>query len=353
MISVLLSMALASVGTILGQGPVQSNPADAPSGVMGSSLRPDPWSDAIRQVWETEHEKLLEIARDLPEALFSARPHADSRTAVEELRHVTVGIEMATAELLQAPFDYARRVEVDRQKADTRESLVDDMSAALRTSLEAIDAHGASPSMVWWLTHQGEHYGKLVSLYRMNGMVPPASRQEGAGATVASPALTDEGSASVVYLVRHAETADGGTAPTDPPLSPAGIQRAHYLRDMLADVWLTSVHTTDYRRTRATAMPSAAASGLTVSVYDPFDRQSAASLVDALRSPGRHLVVGHSNTTPALVAALGGDPVSEISEREYDRLYIVVPAGEPASATSTLLRYGPSGEGASRSPQAR
>ncbi|NIT87109.1 MAG: hypothetical protein GWM92_07640, partial [Gemmatimonadetes bacterium] len=41
-------------------------------------------------------------------------------------------------------------------------------------------------------------------------------------------------------------------------------------------------------------------------------------------SPGRHLVVGHSDTTPRLVTLLGGEPGPPIVEaREYDRLYVL------------------------------
>ena len=59
-----------------------------------------------------------------------------------------------------------------------------------------------------------------------------------------------------------------------------------------------------------------------------------------LSSPGRHLVVGHSNTTPELVGLLGGDPSSPIPEDEYDRLYVV--RHQPGSdATTLLLRFEP------------
>ena len=74
-------------------------------------------------------------------------------------------------------------------------------------------------------------------------------------------------------------------------------------------------------------------------LYDPRG-EGMARTAELLRStPGHHLVVGHSNTTPALVEALGGDPVSPIDEMEYDRFYLVTvsPGGV---VTSTLLRFG-------------
>jgi hypothetical protein len=54
--------------------------------------------------------------------------------------------------------------------------------------------------------------------------------------------------------------------------------------------------------------------------------------------PGRHFVVGHSDTTPALVEALGGDAGAPIADPEYDRLYVLTLEG--AGASTVLLRFG-------------
>ena len=137
----------------------------------------------------------------------------------------------------------------------------------------------------------------------------------------------------VIYLVRHAEKLDDSR---DPPLSDAGKARAEELARMLADAGVTHVWSTDFARTRSTAAPAAVRAGLQVELYDP---SKAREFVDQLkRTPGRHLVVGHSNTTPALVQLLGGSPGAAISDTEYDRLYVVVV--DPGGTTSTLLRFG-------------
>ena len=142
----------------------------------------------------------------------------------------------------------------------------------------------------------------------------------------------------LVFLVRHAERADdGGMAPEeDPPLSVAGRERAQALASLLEDAGITHVHTSDYQRTRETAAPLAAATGLSASTYDVRDLGPFA--VELLATPGRHLVVGHSNSTPELVTALGGDPHGEIATMEYDRLY-VLSVGEEGVRT-ILLRFG-------------
>lgn len=150
---------------------------------------------------------------------------------------------------------------------------------------------------------------------------------QGAGTADAEP--------TVVFLVRHSERAEDGTS--DPVISLPGWDRSRLLASFLEDAGLTHIHTTDFRRTRGTGRPVAEALGLSMSTYDPRDLTGFA---DRLRTmPGRHLVIGHSNTTPDLVAALGGDPISPIDEAEYDRLYVVT-LGRDGTTSSVLLRFG-------------
>ncbi len=144
-----------------------------------------------------------------------------------------------------------------------------------------------------------------------------------------------QGEPTVVYLVRHAEKADGGA---DPALTVQGFARAAVLADLLSDTGITHIYSSDFVRTRDTAEPLAGRLGLETLIYDPSDLVGMASLLR--NTPGRHLVSGHSNTTPRLVELLGGDPHTAIDEAsEYDRLYIVtlLPGG---GASSVLLRYG-------------
>jgi phosphohistidine phosphatase SixA len=138
----------------------------------------------------------------------------------------------------------------------------------------------------------------------------------------------------VVYVVRHAERAEDGTS--DPVISLPGWDRSRLMAEMLADADLTHIHSTDYKRTRMTGRPTADATGLEIQLYNPRDLASFAEELKA--TPGRHLVLGHSNTTPGMVAALGGDPGGPIEEMEYDRLYIVTVAGDAVS--TVLIRFG-------------
>lgn len=170
------------------------------------------------------------------------------------------------------------------------------------------------------------------------GPAPPALAAQDEARGAESPAPV------VVFLVRHAERADDD--PRDPGLTAAGVARAEALARMLADVGLTHIWSTEYRRTLGTAGPVASGVGLEVASYDPGSAEAMEAFANRLRAvPGRHLVVGHSNTTPALVQALGGDPQGEIAEDEYDRLYVLVFASD-GTVTSTLLRFGGHAAGA-------
>lgn len=145
----------------------------------------------------------------------------------------------------------------------------------------------------------------------------------------------------VIYLVRHAERIDDevgfdASSTDDPVISEIGEERARLLATMLADAAITQIHSTDLNRTRMTGAPIAEAAGIVIETYNPRDLAGFAEQLE--QTPGRHLVVGHSNTTPELVAELGGDPASPIEEMEYDRLYIVTLSDGVAS--TVLLRFG-------------
>ena len=145
------------------------------------------------------------------------------------------------------------------------------------------------------------------------------------GAACASSGAGD-GATSVVYLARHGETVGSGAARH---LSEAGERRAAALADRLAAAGVIRVYSTGFPRTRQTAAPLARRLGARVEIYDPRDLEGLARrLVDGR---GTVLVVGHSNTTPELVALLGGEPGEPIAHDEHDRLYRVeLPSGETA-----------------------
>ena len=136
------------------------------------------------------------------------------------------------------------------------------------------------------------------------------------------------------FIVRHAEKAD---ASRDAVLSDLGKQRAKRLARMLGEAEIEYVHSTDFKRTRATAAPTAGALGISVNLYDP---RTLKDLVKKLRqAKGRHLVIGHTNTVLKTIELLGGEPGFPIDEKsEFDRLYIVT-VGASGGVSTVLMRY--------------
>jgi phosphohistidine phosphatase SixA len=138
---------------------------------------------------------------------------------------------------------------------------------------------------------------------------------------------------TTVILVRHAEKAAGAPAMNDdPPLTEAGEARAKKLAAMLAKSGVTAIYTTPFARTRNTAAPLAAALNVTpieVKTGPPFAAEMAAKL-RALPAGSTALVVGHSNSTPNVMKALGiPNPPSIDDATEFDKIFILTLTDEP------------------------
>lgn len=146
--------------------------------VIFEQAGPAPTYEAVlARSWEDVHNKILTIAKDtaFPDDKLAWKPHPDSRSVIEELRHVTIGLEMTTAQAKGEKFDFEAREKEYASKPKTRAAVVAEMEAALAASLPLVKSK-PRPQLIGWLEHQGEHYGKLVTAYRANGIVPPVSR---------------------------------------------------------------------------------------------------------------------------------------------------------------------------------
>jgi len=130
--------------------------------------------------------------------------------------------------------------------------------------------------------------------------------------------------APVIFIVRHGEKASTGG--NDPDLSPDGQKRADALARILKDSQITSVFVTEFRRTQETAAPTAKAAHVSPTVISAND---IGALVEKLRAlNGNALVVGHGNTIPDLLKALGiATPVS-IPDDDYVEIFAVL-IGDP------------------------
>lgn len=168
-------------------------------------------------------------------------------------------------------------------------------------------------------------------------------RQSAAGAM--SP--RDDFKATTVFLVRHAERADAPRE--DPPLTEAGTARAQLLARILGKSGIKTIVTSQYLRTKATAEPLAkqlgiASVAISLKTTAANPRQVTAESIQEIvekiyQRPGENaLVIGHSNSVPDVIKALGGDVVPTIDEKEFDDLFVVTVYAK-GKARVTHLKY--------------
>jgi phosphohistidine phosphatase SixA len=183
----------------------------------------------------------------------------------------------------------------------------------------------------------------LLAVFSTGLFVSSVGSQPAAGAMSAQ----EDFKVTTVFLVRHAERADAPRE--DPPLTEAGTARAQLLARMLGKSGVKAIYTSQYLRTKATAEPLAkqlgvasVAMSLKMSPSNPrqVSSESIQEIVDKiLQKPGENaLVIGHSNSVPDVIKALGGDVVPTVDEKEFDDLFVVTVYAK-GKARVTHLKY--------------
>ena len=166
---VLLVATIASLNVL--PGAAQDRPAPPPL----------TYEFVITSTWKSLHNRILLMAKDteFPDDKLGWKPHPDSRSVLEEFRTITIGLELAAAQLRGEKLEFATvvaRRKADEGKPKTRASIVSEMEAAIALSYPLVEK-SPDPVLIGWIEDQAEHYGKLVSNYRAVGIVPPASRK--------------------------------------------------------------------------------------------------------------------------------------------------------------------------------
>jgi broad specificity phosphatase PhoE len=143
-------------------------------------------------------------------------------------------------------------------------------------------------------------------------------------------------STTTVFVMRHAEKAL--TPPDDPPLSPTGEARATALAEQFGrapkGLGLDCIYVSEFRRTQETVRPLADRLGIPMITVPAANPAEVAKRALKEYRGGRVLIVGHSNTVPAIVEALSGDEVPEMDDSEFGVVYMVaVPRFSRAAVT--------------------
>ncbi|MGB5555201.1 MAG: histidine phosphatase family protein, partial [Flavobacteriaceae bacterium] len=110
-----------------------------------------------------------------------------------------------------------------------------------------------------------------------------------------------------------------------------GLGRAMHWAEILNDVKLDAIYTTDFERTSMTAAPTSVKQDITVQYYDPEILDIEQFKLDNLNK--NVLVVGHSNTTPAMVnKMIGENKYYDMDDTDNGSLFIVQVVNGKATA---------------------
>lgn len=150
---------------------------------------------------------------------------------------------------------------------------------------------------------------------------------------------------SLVVLVRHAEKA--AQPADDPSLTDVGRERAAALALAVAHAPPSAIVVSSRKRTAETGAPTAMKFGITPTVVSLDGGAAAhiAAVAAAVRSQrGVVLVIGHSNTIPAVIKALGGPALSDICDASYNVLFTLLLAKDGRPAQLVVSQYGAANE---------
>ena len=129
-----------------------------------------------------------------------------------------------------------------------------------------------------------------------------------------------------IVLVRHVEKDSSPTADkTDPELSEEGRQRAERLAKLVKRYKPHEIFSTPFKRTKGTVEPIAKRRKKEIQIYDPA---KPADLVQKIMDPSsktvHYLIVGHSNTIPALANLIAKKEIFRpLLETEFGVIWVM------------------------------
>ena len=131
-----------------------------------------------------------------------------------------------------------------------------------------------------------------------------------------------EDTLTTYYFIRHAEKDRSNPENVDPELTQKGLGRAMHWAEIIDDVAIDAIYSTDYERTQMTAAPIAVKKNLTVQIYDPGTIDIEQFKADNLNK--NVFVVGHSNSTPDFVnKMIGQEKYEQLDDHQNGSLFIV------------------------------
>jgi uncharacterized damage-inducible protein DinB len=149
-------------------------------------------SQAVLETWNDVGRKLIAMAEDFPEDKYDFKPTPAQRSFAEQLLHAANANYFFTNLALGKPVPAEE--DPKREQYKTKAEVAAFVKKAFADGADAIKAKGdkgmsamvvdpfghqevrISDLAYGFIEHSGEHYGQLVTYYRLSGLVPPESR---------------------------------------------------------------------------------------------------------------------------------------------------------------------------------
>jgi hypothetical protein len=147
--------------------------------------KPDPTlRDALLRHWTDIGGKIVKMAEDFPESKYEFRATPEVRTFADNLRHVAFWNDYVAKTIRGEKAD-PKQNELPKAQYATKAAIVKALKSSLDEATGLLKTSPPTPpgkqADLWisFIEHSGEHYGQLVVYYRLNNLVPPASRSGG------------------------------------------------------------------------------------------------------------------------------------------------------------------------------
>ena len=137
--------------------------------------------DVLLRHWTEIGDKVVKMEEEFPEDKYEFKPVPAVRSFADNLRHVAFWNTYVTAMVKGEKLD-PKINELPKAQYATKAAIVKALRSSLDEATALLKSGPATPSAklsdLWvaFIEHSGEHYGQLVVYYRLNNVVPPASR---------------------------------------------------------------------------------------------------------------------------------------------------------------------------------
>jgi uncharacterized damage-inducible protein DinB len=163
----------------------------APAAAQTGGASANPISQALSNAWNSAKLNIRESAEQMPDAKYGFKATDAVKSFGEILAHVAGAnyIYCSAAKGEASPFDEDHFEKTAKTKADIQKavndaiaycdpvyaSLTDQSAAAMVARPGSTRQSARASALIGNIAHTNEHYGNLITYFRLNGMVPPST----------------------------------------------------------------------------------------------------------------------------------------------------------------------------------